>query len=156
MKSEAAGLRVLELQRDRQKVALDRAKGNAEKLVIKAPLAGMVALENIWKGGTMGHPLEGDQLFPGQSLLKIFDPTEMIVDAQVSEPDGARLTSGTKAKVELDAYPGTIFDAVFESMSPVATTALGSPVKNFRARFRLTSADPRLLPDLSAAVVVEP
>ena len=43
--------------------------------MIKAPLGGMVALENIWKGGTMGHPLEGDQLFPGQSLMKIFDPS---------------------------------------------------------------------------------
>jgi HlyD family secretion protein len=155
LKAEAAALRILELQRDRQKVALERAKANAEKLVIKAPLGGMVALENIWKGGTMGHPREGDQLFPGQSLLKIFDPSEMTVDAQVSEPDGASLTPGTKAKIELDAYPGPIFEGFFESMSPVATTALGSPVKNFRARFRLTSPDPRLLPDLSAAVVVE-
>src|SRR5262249_39145714 len=111
LKSEAAALRILELQRDRQKVALERAKSNADKLVIKAPLGGMVALENIWKGGTMGHPLEGDQLFPGQSLLKIFDPSEMTVDAQVSEPDGASLATGTKATVELDAYPGSTFDA---------------------------------------------
>jgi HlyD family secretion protein len=156
LKAEAAALRILELQRDRQKVALERAKANAGKLVIKAPLGGMVALENIWKGGTMGHPLEGDQLFPGQSLMKIFDPSQMTVDAQVSEPDGASLRPGMKAKVELDAYPGPMFDAVFESVSPVATTALGSPVKNFRARFRLTSIDPRILPDLSAAVVVQP
>ena len=156
MRAEAAALRILELQRDRQKVALERAKANAEKLVIKAPLGGMVALENIWKGGTMGHPLEGDQLYPGQSLMKIFDPSQMTVDAQVSEPDGASLASRMKAKVELDAYPGPTFDAVFESVSPVATTALGSPVKQFRARFRLTSIDPRILPDLSAAVVVQP
>ena len=104
----------------------------------------------------MGHPLEGDQLFPGQSLMKIFDPSQMTVDAQVSEPDGALLSPGMKAKVELDAYPGPAFDAVFESVSPVATTALGSPVKNFSARFRLRSIDPRILPDLSAAVVVQP
>jgi multidrug resistance efflux pump len=156
LRAEAAALRILELQRDRQKVALERAKGNAEKLSIQAPLGGMVALENIWKGGTMGHPLEGDQLSPGQSLMKIFDPSQMTVDAQISEPDGAKLSSGMKARVELDAYPGPIFDAVFESVSPVATTALGSPVKNFRARFRLTSIDARILPDLSAAVVVVP
>jgi HlyD family secretion protein len=156
LRAEAAALRILELQRDRQKVALERAKANAEKLVIKAPLGGMVALENIWKGGTMGHPLEGDQLYPGQPLMKIFDPTRMVVDAQVSEPDGASLKPGMRAKVELDAYPGPVFEAMFESVSPVATTALGSPVKNFSARFRLTSSDPRLLPDLSAAVMVQP
>jgi HlyD family secretion protein len=156
MRAEAAGLRILELQQERQKVALDRAKAGEQKLIIKAPLGGMVALENIWKGGTMGHPREGDQLWPGQPLLKIFDPSEMVVDAQVGEPDGTRLKPGVKAKVQLDAYPGLTFDAVFESASPVATTALGSPVRNFRARFRLLASDPRLLPDLSAAVVVTP
>jgi multidrug efflux pump subunit AcrA (membrane-fusion protein) len=153
-RAEAAAVRILELQQERQKVALDRSKANSEKLVVRAPLGGMVALENIWKGGSMGHPLEGDLLWPGQPLLKIFDPSEMIVDAQVGEPDNARLAAGAKARVQLDAYPGVAFDAVFESASPVATTALGSPVKNFRARFKLSGSDPRLLPDLSAAVVV--
>ena len=101
MRAEAAALRVLELQRDRQKVALERAKSNAEKLIIKAPLNGMVALENIWKGGSMGHAQEGDQLWGGQSLLKIFDPSEMVVDSQVGEPDGARLRPGLRARVPL-------------------------------------------------------
>jgi multidrug efflux pump subunit AcrA (membrane-fusion protein) len=153
-RAEAASVRILELQQERQKVALERSKANAEKLVVRAPLGGMIALENIWKGGSMGHPLEGDMLWPGQPLLKIFDPSEMIVDAQVGEPDNARLTPGALAQVHLDAYPGVTFDAVFESASPVATTALGSPVKNFGARFRLRGSDPRLLPDLSAAVVL--
>jgi hypothetical protein len=36
----------------------------------------------------------------------------------------------------------------------VATTALGSPIKQFSARFRLEETDPRLLPDLSAAVII--
>jgi len=155
-RAEAAALRVLELQRDRQKVALERAKTNAEKLTIKAPLNGMVALENIWKGGSMGHAQEGDQLYGGQALLKIFDPSEMVVDAQVGEPDGVRLKPGLRARVRLDAYPDLELDAVFVNSSPVAVTALGSPVKNFNARFRLLKADPRLLPDLSAAVIIQP
>ncbi len=155
-RAEAAGLRVVELQHDRQQIMLERSKSNAAKLAIKAPLAGMVALENIWKGGTVGHPREGDQLWPGQPLLKIFDPTEMFLDAQVGEPDGARLKPGSRAKVQLDAYPGLAFDAVYDSGSPVATSAIGSTVKNFQTRFRLLSTDPRLLPDLSAAAMVNP
>lgn len=155
LRAEAAALRILELQQERQKVALDRSNANANKLIVKAPLTGMIALENIWKMGTMGHPREGDQLWPGQPLMKLFDPSEMVVDAQVGEPDNARLKAGAHAKVQLDAYPGVYFDALFDSASPVATTALGSPVKNFRARFRLLGSDPRLLPDLSAAVVIE-
>jgi multidrug resistance efflux pump len=156
MRAEAAALRVIELQRDRQKVALERSKTNAEKLTIKAPLNGMVALENIWKGGSMGHAQEGDQLWGGQALLKIFDPSEMVVDAQVGEPDGTRLRLGLRARVRLDAYPDMELDAEFVNSSPVAVTALGSPVKNFNARFRLLKADPRLLPDLSAAVIIQP
>ena len=104
----------------------------------------------------MGHAQEGDQLNGGQPLLKIFDPSEMVVETQVGEPDGPKLKPGLHARVRLDAYPDMELDAVFVSSSPVAVTALGSPVKNFSARFRLLKADPRLLPDLSAAVIVQP
>ena len=155
MKVEAAALRIIELQQERQKVALERATANAEKLIVKAPLAGMVALENIWRGGSMGHAQEGDQLWNGQPMLKLFDPTEMEVHAQIGEPDGAALKPGAKARVRLDAYPEVEFEGRFESASPVASSALGSPIKNFAARFRLIGTDPRLLPDLSAAVVIE-
>jgi HlyD family secretion protein len=154
-KAEAAALRILELQAQRQEVALQRAMMNAEKMVVKAPLDGMVALENIWRGGSMGNAQEGDQLWTGQALLKIFDPTDMQVRTLVGEPDGAILSAGTTAMVYLDAYPDAVFKAHYDSASPVATTALGSPIKNFTARFRLEATDPRLLPDLSAAVIMD-
>ncbi len=153
--AEAANIRVLELQRDRQKVMLERAQNNASRLVIKAPLAGMVALQNVWRGGTMGHAQEGDQLFPGQPLIRIFDPSQMEIQSLVGEPDGAVLVPGSHAKVYLDAYPDLTFDANFVSASPVAASALGAPIKTFAARFRLAQSDPHLLPDLSAAVIIE-
>ncbi len=152
---EAAGVRVLELQRDRQKVNLDRATGNAERLMVKAPLSGMVALENIWRNNSIGKPQEGDLLNSGQPLLRIFDPSQMIVDTVVGEPDGAILVPGARAKVRLDAYPDLIFDATFVSASPVAASALGAPIKTFAARFKLLQTDPHLLPDLSAALMME-
>ena len=102
----------------------------------------------------MGNAQEGDQLFPGSPLLKIFDPREMLVQTMVGEPDGAVLRPGATAVVSLDAYPDAIFRARFQSASPVATAAMGSPIKNFTARFVLEQTDPRLLPDLSAAVVI--
>jgi len=153
--AEAAAIRVLELQRDRQKVGLERALINAERLVVRSPLAGMVALENVWRSGTMGHAQEGDQLFTGQSLTRIFDPEQMVVETMVGEPDGAILVAGSRAKVRLDAYPELTFDAHLVSASPVAASALGAPIKTFSARFRLEQSDPHLLPDLSAAVMIE-
>ena len=154
--AEAAWLRTLELQMERQKVALERAERNSEKLLLKAPISGMVALESIWRGGSMGNAQEGDQLFPGQSLLKIFDPSDMRVQTLIGEPDGVALQEGATALVRLDAYPDAVFRARFQSASPVATAALGSPIKSFRAWFVLEQSDPRLLPDLSAAVMIRP
>lgn len=153
--AEAAAVRIMELQRQRQTVALERAKANLDRLVVQAPLAGMVALENIWKGGSMGPAKEGDQVYAGMPLVKLFDPSKMVVLVTVSEPDGAVLQPGATAKVYLDAYPGAVFDSVFELASPVAAAALGSPIKTFNARFRLLQVDPRLLPDLSAALDIE-
>jgi multidrug resistance efflux pump len=152
--AEAAALEILKLQMERQKVALERSQKNAELLVLKAPLGGMVALENIWRGGSMGAAQEGDQLWSGQSLLKIFDPSTMEVRTLIGEPDTVALREGTTATVYLDAYPDAVFKALFHSASPVATAALGSPIRNFSATFRLQGTDPRLLPDLSAAVIV--
>ncbi|HZU28332.1 MAG TPA: efflux RND transporter periplasmic adaptor subunit [Bryobacteraceae bacterium] len=153
--AEAADLRILELQRDRQKVALDRARDNMQKLVIHAPIGGMVSLENVWKQGTMGHAEEGDQLWPGSGLLRIFDPSEMQILASVNEPDGALLKPGTVATVHLDAWPDLIFHAEFVSASPVAASQPMAPLKTFDAIFRFTQSDPHLLPDLSAALDID-
>jgi multidrug efflux pump subunit AcrA (membrane-fusion protein) len=154
---EAAGIRILELQRDRQKLVLERTESNRNKLTVRAPLAGMAALENVWRNGSRGPFQEGDQAFPGQNMLLVFDPTDMMVVTQVDEPDGAFLARAhATAKVRLDAYPGAVFDAVLESASPVASTSVGSPIKLFNARFRILQHDPRLLPDLSASVEIDP
>jgi len=154
-KSDEAALRVLELQRDRQKVALERTQANIRKLQIKAPLAGMIAQEIIFRNGSANHAQEGDQMYRGQPLVSIFDPTEMSVRCTVGEPDRASLTQGIRANVYLDAYPDLVLPAHLEFASPVASSALGSPIKTFTAVFHLDRIDSHLLPDLSAAVVLE-
>ena len=154
--ADAAAVHILELQRDRQKVGLDRALSNAEKLQIHAPLDGMVALESVWRNGSMGKAQEGDALWPGQPLIRLFDPSEMEVRAQVGEPDDAALVPGSRATVLLDAYPDLSFEAHMVSASPVASSGPESPIKTFSAIFRLDKSDPHLLPDLSAAVVLKP
>ncbi len=155
LKAEAAAVRILELKCERQKLVVERLKSNIERLSIRAPHDGMVALENVWRSGSMGPPQVGDQMWPNQPVLRIFDPSEMIVDAQVNEPDFAAIGNATNARVFLDAYPNVAFDAQLESASPVATAGLESPVKSFSARFRIMGRDVRLLPDLSASLEIE-
>jgi HlyD family secretion protein len=153
--AEAAELRILELQRDRQKYAVERLQKNADRLALRAPIGGMVALQNVFRNNSMGHAQEGDQLWPGSPLLRLFDPSATELLVSVDEPDGSVLVPGAQAIVHLDAYPNLTFKAHFDSASPVASASMGSPVKTFSARFLLEGSDPRLLPDLSAAVDIE-
>jgi multidrug resistance efflux pump len=151
--ADSAALRILELQRDRQRVAFERARANIERLELRAPLAGMVAHATTFRSGSMVRPQQGDQLFRNAPLLTIFDPTEMLVRSDAGEPDGALLVPGLEATVYIDAYPDMSLKTYFESASPVASSPLGSPIKTFTAIFRLDRGDRRLMPDLSAAVV---
>lgn len=154
-KAEAAALKGLELKRERQKVALERLRSNLERLVIHSPQDGMVALENVFRSGSMGPAQEGDQMNQGQPVLRLFNPDHMIVDASVNESDVAVLRPGVTAKLYLDAYPGAEFNAEMLTASPIAVAGLDSPVRSFSARFRVLTDDPRLLPDLSAALEIE-
>ena len=152
---EAAELHVLKLQSERQKLTLARLQADSEKLVMRATIPGMIALQSIWKNNSMGHAREGDQLWPGSPLMKIFDPAQMVLQLSVSEADGVVLRPGTKAIVHLDAYPDLTFTAHYDSASPVAASALGSPIKSYSARFIFDQNDPHLLPDLAAAADIE-
>jgi multidrug efflux pump subunit AcrA (membrane-fusion protein) len=153
--ADAASLRYLELQRDRQKVAMDRAQTNLDRMTLKAKLSGMVAQENVFRSNSMGHAQEGDQLTRGQPLVSIFDPTEMQVRVQVGEPDMRVLTPGVRGMVRLDAYSDVALPAHLEYASPVASSGWGSPIKTFTAVFHIDKTDKHLLPDLSAAIVIE-
>lgn len=154
-RQDASALAILELQRDRQKVALERAETNMVNLKVKAPLTGMVAHSVQYRNGSITHVQVGDQLYRGNGLVSIFDPSEMLVRCSVAEPDRVELRPGARATIYLDAYPDLALPAHFESASPIATSPLGSPIKTFTALFKLDRIDPRLMPDLSAAVVIE-
>lgn len=151
---ESAEIRVLELQRDRQKVAVERQRRNLQKLSLRAPLTGMVALQNVYRNNSLGHAEEGDQLWPGSPLLQLFDPATMQVRLSVGEPDGDALKPGARAIVHLDAFPELRLPAHFDSASPVASASMGNPVKTFSAVFVLEKSDPRLVPDLAAGVEI--
>jgi multidrug efflux pump subunit AcrA (membrane-fusion protein) len=153
--SAAADLRILELKRDRQKLAWDRAKSNADQLLLRAPIGGMVALGVVWRHGSFGHPQEGDQLWDGEPLAVIFDRSHMEVDAELNEADGAMLAPATVAIVHLDAYPAVVVKGHFAMASPAATVNPGNSIHSFAATFVIDQDDPLLMPDLSAGVDID-
>lgn len=151
-KADAAALKILELQRERQKMEWQRAEENIRNMRLLAPLSGIVALKSIWRNGSFGTAQEGDKLYRGNPLLSIFDPGAMIIRADLNEADHVQIARGMKAAVRLDAYPAARFSATVQSVSPVATAPLGSPARSFTVVLTLDQRDPRLMPDLAAAV----
>jgi len=153
-KADIAALHVLELQRERQRIAIDRVQSNLKKLEIHAPLSGMVVHELLPRANTLGKAQVGDQIYRGYPLASIFDPSQMLVRCTINEPDVTALPANSKVTVHLDAYPDLTLPAHFLSASPIASSGLGTPIKTFTAIFELDKGDPHLLPDLSAAVVL--
>ena len=153
-KADASAVHVLDLQRDRQQIYIQRAADNIRKLEIRAPQAGMVVYELTYRAGAMGHAQVGDQIYRGYPLLSIFDPSEMTIRCDIDEPDVLALASQGKVSVYLDAYPDAAIPAHFDYSSPVASSPLATPIKTFLAVFHIDGKNPHLLPDLSGAVVL--
>jgi len=155
-KAGAASIRMLEIQRDRTRETMVHAQANAALMQARSPIEGIVVYSTIWKEGTMGEVQEGDQVRPGVSFMQVVDPSAMEVHVQVNQEDLAALRVGEKARVHLDAYPDLAFAGKLESIDPLGKRGdFSSKVHNFAATFSIEGNDPRLMPDLSAAVDLE-
>ncbi len=151
-----ADLRILEIQRDRAKNAMDWAKNNIEKMTVKSPLDGLVVLTPVYKASRYVDPQEGDEVRPGSGMMLVVDPTAMQVRARVNQVDMSSLQPGQSAEVRLDAYPDLVFPGKFDRMGAMASTSSYSPqIRYFVAYIAIKGGNSRLLPDLTAAVDVE-
>ncbi len=151
-KQAEAKLQALALQRDEQKQVWQRAEADSNRMLLRAPMEGMLALA---LPPFYGKPVPGMQLYNGVPLVRIFDPSQMLVEAQVSDVDLAWVPAHAKAEVRIDAYPGLVLPAHLLRLNPVAVGLLGTPIHMFNATFALDRSDPRALPDLNASLQVK-
>ena len=155
-RTEAADVHILEIQRDRAMNAWKHAEGNAGKMRVVSPLAGLVVLKTIWKQGTMGEVQEGEEVRPGMPIMEVVDPSAMRVRARVNQADVSRVRVGQEVRVTLDSYPSRQFTGRLEQLSPIGSpSGLSNKVRTFVAIFSIDGNDPHLLPDLAAAVDVD-
>lgn len=152
-KSAAAAIKILELQSDRAREAMNYAQSNAAKMTVRSPMDGVVVLNSIWLGGRMGTVQQGDQVNPGTSFMQVVDPLRMEVRAQIPQPDLSLLRIGDRAQVRPDAYPELAMPAVLSEISPLGQAGnFSDKIRVFNARFVIQGSDPKLLPDLSVAL----
>jgi len=155
-KAAQAAIRILEIQRDRTQQTMQHAQANADLMQIKSPLDGVVVLNTIWKQGTMGEVQEGDQVRPGVPFMQVVNPSAMQVRVMANQQDFPSLQVGQTAKVRLDAYPDLVFPAKLDQLAPIGEGGdFSNKLRSFVVIVAIEGNDPKLMPDLSAAVDVD-
>jgi multidrug resistance efflux pump len=155
-KAADAEARILEVRRDRAALAMRQAEQNAERMAVRSPIDGLVVYRGIWRGGQIGDPQEGLEVWSGLALLDIVGASAMRVRVKVNQADVDLLRVGQQAAVELDAYPGHKYQSRLDQLAPIGVAGTFSPkVRTFNATFTIDGTDATLMPDLSAAVDVE-
>jgi len=155
--SYASQIKVAQLELQQSHSELKRAELNADRMIMKAPIDGLVVMQSIFRGSEMGQVQMGDQLYSGMRFMQVVDPSSMIVNASVNQVDSDMVRVGQKAKVRFDAFP--------DLELPATVIALGAMTRpgNMRAAFvkevpvilRIDRIDPRVIPDLSVSVDVD-
>ena len=151
-----AAIRILEIQRDRTQQTMLHAQANSDLMQIRSPLDGVVVLNTIWKQGTMGEVQEGDQVRPGVPFMQVVNPATMQVRVLANQQDFPSLQVGQTAKVRLDAYPDLVFPAKLDQLAPIGEGGdFSNKLRSFVVIVAIEGNNPKLMPDLSAAVDVD-
>lgn len=142
-----------------------RHERDYERLHVRTPIPGMVVLETMFnKSGQFAQVKPGDQVYPGALFMRIVDVSKMVVSASVNQVDAQLIRIGSRAEVELDAYPGERFSGRVVDLGAVASSngggakfsrgGIGAFIKRIPVRVLIEDSDERILPDLSASADV--
>jgi HlyD family secretion protein len=150
--SQASEIRILQYTLERHSKHMGRHAHDLEKFTITAPMDGLVVMSSVFRGGEMAQIQQGDQVFPGQQIMKVVDTRNMQIEGSVSQADSSELRLNQYAKVGLDAFSDVHLTGKLYS---IGALAVGGWRQNFYirsvpARVQIQGSDPRLIPDLSA------
>jgi RND family efflux transporter MFP subunit len=134
-----AEIELLEIERRKADLTIQRADEGLASLELRSPHGGIVILERDWRG----NPVRvGDTVWPGRTLARIPDLSEMQAEVFILEADAGGLQIGQSASVWLEAEPEVMHPAKLTSIDPVAGRRNRRvPVQYFRAVLVLERTD---------------
>jgi multidrug resistance efflux pump len=154
--AEVADSRILEIQRDRAANALEYAKGNVDRMTVRSTMDGIAVLNPIYRGNRRMDPKEGDEVRPGAVIMQVVNPSAMKVSAPVNQVDIVQVHIGQSAEIQLDAYPDMVLPGKVERISAICSSNEDSKkIRFFSATISIQGKNPKLLPDLTAAVDIQ-
>ena len=142
-----------------KKAAYDvqRAERALTKMILRAPLAGMISLVPVWRPEGEAPFKPGDRAWPGAPLAELPDVSSLRISARVDETERGRIAIKQAVTAQLDAIPDRQFTGNIERISTIATIdfSAGWPVpRNFNLEIALDQADARLKPGMTAQLTV--
>lgn len=151
--SETAAVARSEADLRVSKLEYERARRNADRMLVKAPLDGMTVMMTLHRSGQANQIQEGDQISSGQPYMQIVDLNKMVVTASVNQVDAQAVRLGMHARVRFDAYPQVELPAKVTSVGAFAQSGgwRGSYVRGVPIQLKLERTDPLVVPDLSVS-----
>ena len=160
-----AALAVVQERRNKAKMAMERAQGIIDNLVVKAPTDGVVSVKEnrdgqffFFSGMVLPQYREGDSTFAGRNIADIVESGMMEVRAKVTETDRDNLQAGQAATVQVDALPGRTFNAKVGPLSGSASRGNffeTSAIRQFDITLQLEKPDPQMRAGSSLRVVID-
>jgi len=153
-------LNTAEVESARQRVAeakatLDIAEDNLRKTTFVATQAGVVAALNVEEGENV---VVGTMNVPGTVIMSLADLAHMQVECGVDETDIVQVRNGQKAKILVDAFPDTSFQAtVVEVGSSGESSSLTGEASatDFTVKLALSPGIENLKPGMTADAEIE-
>lgn len=153
--SMAAEIREMELQVEGEAVDERRAQANVDRMTARAPIDGLVVVQQVYRGSEFSEIRAGDEIGAGQAYLQIVDPSSMIVEAAANQADVLRLRQGAPARVHFDGYPDLVLPGRVYAVAAAAKTGRRpSYVSQVQVFIRFERTDARVIPSLTVAADV--
>jgi HlyD family secretion protein len=128
---------------DAAQAAVDAAQATLDHASLLAPFSGTITEVDI---------KTGDLVSSGETAFRIDDLASIYIDLQISEVDLASLKVGQPATLEFDAIEDKQYKGEVTEIGMIGTVSQG--VVNYPVTVRITDADEKILPGMTASVTI--
>jgi RND family efflux transporter MFP subunit len=132
-------LDLLDIERRKAGIAIERASKGLDALEIRAPNDGILVYKRDWRGDITRV---GDTVWPGEPVAEVPDLKKMEARVYVLEADAGGLAKGLSATVTVEAHPSIAYKGKIKKVDTLAKRRTGwIPVQYFGATLELDATD---------------
>jgi HlyD family secretion protein len=135
------------------KERLDKLREQQIKTELRAPDAGMVVYDTGPNRWNRREITEGAEVIERQTVVKLPDPSQMLVKLRIHEAKTSLIAIGQKAKVEVEGIPNVVFEGTVTKIAPLADSQnnwLNPDMKEYATEIELDTNNYELKPGVTA------